>query len=83
MARMARARDSLWLLKPVEPYPDGAAGLVTVDAPLAGEGTNDIQTVMLGWITCRRSLRTAIVLDFDADALPWADHHPNCERATQ
>jgi len=79
----AQASDLLWLLRPVESDPDRATGMVAIDAPLTGEGADDVQAVMLGWITCRWTPRTAIVLDFDAGVLTWADHHSDCERATR
>ena len=76
------AQAWLWLLAPVESRPDGSAGLVAVDAPFVGDGTNDVQAVVPGRVDHPLVPGAAIVLDFDPCVLVWVDGGPDGEGPT-
>lgn len=69
------------LLSPVEPRPDGSHGVVSVDAPLFGEGANDVQPMMPGRINHPLIPGTAVVLDFYTGVKIGADRSPDSEGA--
>jgi len=71
----------LRLLGPVESRPDRPAGLVAVDAPLIGDGANDVQSVVPGRIDHSLIPGTAVVLDFDPNVTVLADRGPDSEGA--
>jgi hypothetical protein len=71
----------LWLLGPVESRPDRPAGLVAVDSPLIGDGTNDVQSMVPGRIDHSLVPGTAVVLDFDPNVMVLADCGPDSEGA--
>jgi hypothetical protein len=76
------AQAWLWLLTAVESRPDGSAGLVAVDAPFVGDGTNDVQAVVPGRVDHPLVPGAAIVLDFDPCVLVWVDGGPDGEGPT-
>ena len=55
----------LRLIGPVESCPDGTAGVVAVDPPFVGNGTDDIQAVVPGRVDHSLVPGAAVVLDFD------------------
>src|SRR5260370_2184706 len=59
----------LWPVGPVEPRPDGAGGVVVVDAPFGGKGADDIEPVMPRRVASPRRPGTAVVLDFDLSVI--------------
>ena len=72
----------MWLLRPVEPCPDGSGGVVSVDAPLVGEGADDVQSVVPGRIYHSLVPGAAIVFDFDPGTEIRIDCGPDGEGAT-
>ena len=74
-----------WLLDrlfgPIESGPDGAAGVVAVDAPFVGEGAHDVQSVMPGRIDHGLVPRAAVILDFDSGMEVWDDDNSDGEGA--
>src|SRR5258708_29028589 len=66
----------------VESWPDDGAGVVSVDAPVAGEGTDDVESVEARGVACRWSRGAATVLDLDPGVVAWADSRPDGEDAT-
>jgi hypothetical protein len=69
------------LLGAVESCPDGTAGVAAVDAPLVGDGANNVKAVMPGRIDHSLVLGTAVVLNLYPHAEVWADYGPDCEGA--
>src|SRR5713101_4133422 len=67
------------LLRPVEPRPDGSGGVVSVDAPLVGDGANDIQSMVPGRIDHSLVPRAAVVFDFDSGMMARANCGPDSE----
>jgi hypothetical protein len=72
----------LWLLGPVESRPDRPAGLVAVDAPLIGDGANDVQSMVPGRIDHPLVPGAAVVLDCYPNVMVLADCGPDSEGAT-
>src|SRR5258708_40244724 len=72
---LTRMRALLWLrlFGPVESGPDGAGGVVAVDAPVGGEGADDVESVGPVGVGDGWGPGAAVVLDFDAGAVAWID----------
>ena len=68
-----------WLLGPIEPCPDGSGGVVSVDAPLVGDGANDVQSVVPGRIDHSLIPRAAVVFDFDSGVQARTDRGSDSE----
>jgi hypothetical protein len=49
-SRVSYTSPCPWLIRPVEPCPNGSGGVVSVDAPLVGESANDVQSVVSGQV---------------------------------
>src|SRR5579859_3157712 len=86
-ARMAavespRRRPGYCYLGPVESRPDSAGGVVAVNPPLVGDGTDDVQSVMPGRIDHSLVPGTAVVLDFDPRVMVRADDGADGKGAT-
>jgi hypothetical protein len=54
------------LFGPIESCPDGAGGMVAVDAPFVGDGPHDIQSVVPSRIDHGLVPGAAVILDFDS-----------------
>ena len=67
------------LLGPVESRPDGSGGVVSVDAPLVGDGANDVQSVVPGRIDHSLIPRAAVIFDFDSGVQARTDHGSDSE----
>src|SRR6516164_4276454 len=67
------------LLRPVKSCPDGAGGLISLDAPLVGEGANDVQSVVPGRIDHSLIPRAAVIFDFDSGVQARTDRGPDSE----
>lgn len=61
------------MIGPPESRPDGASGVVAVDAPVTREGTNDVESVVPTAIIYGWAPRSAVVRDFDPDVVARAD----------
>ena len=70
------------LLRPVESRPDGSGGVVSVDAPLVGEGADDVQSVVPGRVDHSLVPGAAIVFDFDPGIEIRMDCGPDGDSAT-
>jgi hypothetical protein len=69
------------LLRPVKPCPESSGGVVSVDPPFVGDGTNDVQAMVAGWIDHSLVPRAAVVFDFDPGVKAGADCGPDGEGA--
>jgi hypothetical protein len=69
------------LLGAVESRPDGTAGVIPVDAPLIGDGANNVKAVMPGRIDHSLVPGTAVVSNLYPHAEVWADYGPDGEGA--
>src|SRR5689334_2294035 len=78
---MSRRRPGYGDSWAVESRPDGPAGLVAVDAPLIGDGANDVQSVVPSRINHSLIPWTAVVLDFYTGVVVRADDGADGEGA--
>jgi hypothetical protein len=73
--------SQLWAIGPGESCPDRAGGVVAIDAPVGGEGADDIEPVMSCRVTRLWSPWTAAVFDFNLGVIAWADSGSDGEGA--
>jgi hypothetical protein len=69
------------LFSPVKSRPDGAGGVISVDASLVDDGSNEVKSVVPGWVDHPLVPGAAVVLDFDPGVVLLADDEADSEGA--
>src|SRR5215470_10106349 len=76
-----RARPGLRLIWPVEACPSGSGCAVAFDAPFGGQCADDVESMVSGGVGGGWCPWAAVVFDFDAGVVVWADLGPDGEGA--